>query len=382
MRALLRGGELPELVFAVNDVMALGALAAGREAGIRVPEDVALAGFDVISTRATSSPCSRPWVLPSTSGLRDRARARGGVRRAPPDARADAGRGARLDRPAATRSQTFGRVVRGRTPVAVVLQAEQCVAIRSRARSGSRAATAAGWSRARRTPASWRPCWRAGARAGLGWRPGEADDQRGETGSPDARATSSWKARSASTSRRGRGGAPPGRVRSRRGRRAGGRGSRPGRAAARPAAWSRGAGGRRGTRRRRPGARRRSRRGRAAARVERRHVGAVAVPRLEDAERPERLAAFAQEPRRRRGWRRALSRRAAASRPGARPSRIICLTPSTTSSERDTERIYAVTRSDASNGSPYTCGAVPSSTAARSSRPAGPPSSAGAPDVA
>ena len=50
MRALLRAGELPELVFAVNDVMALGALAAAREAGVRVPDDIALAGFDDIST--------------------------------------------------------------------------------------------------------------------------------------------------------------------------------------------------------------------------------------------------------------------------------------------------------------------------------------------
>ena len=50
MRTLLRGGDLPELVFAVNDVMALGALAAAREAGVRVPQDVALAGFDDIST--------------------------------------------------------------------------------------------------------------------------------------------------------------------------------------------------------------------------------------------------------------------------------------------------------------------------------------------
>lgn len=50
MRTLLRGGDLPELVFAVNDVMALGALAAAREAGVRVPQDLALAGFDDIST--------------------------------------------------------------------------------------------------------------------------------------------------------------------------------------------------------------------------------------------------------------------------------------------------------------------------------------------
>lgn len=50
MRVLLRAGDLPEVVFAVNDVMALGALAAARDAGVEVPRDVALAGFDDIST--------------------------------------------------------------------------------------------------------------------------------------------------------------------------------------------------------------------------------------------------------------------------------------------------------------------------------------------
>ncbi|MBO3083226.1 LacI family DNA-binding transcriptional regulator [Cellulomonas fengjieae] len=50
MHHLLRRGDLPELVFAVNDVMALGALAACRESGVRVPDDIALAGFDDIST--------------------------------------------------------------------------------------------------------------------------------------------------------------------------------------------------------------------------------------------------------------------------------------------------------------------------------------------
>ncbi|MBI9113891.1 LacI family DNA-binding transcriptional regulator [Sanguibacter suaedae] len=38
----------PELVFAVNDVMALGALAGLTEAGLSVPHDVGLAGFDDI----------------------------------------------------------------------------------------------------------------------------------------------------------------------------------------------------------------------------------------------------------------------------------------------------------------------------------------------
>lgn len=45
MTTLLERDHLPELVFATNDVMALGALAAAREAGKSVPRDVALAGF-------------------------------------------------------------------------------------------------------------------------------------------------------------------------------------------------------------------------------------------------------------------------------------------------------------------------------------------------
>ncbi|QGQ18343.1 substrate-binding domain-containing protein [Cellulomonas sp. JZ18] len=50
MRELLQVGPDVDVVFAVNDVMALGALAAARELGVRVPEDVALAGFDDIIT--------------------------------------------------------------------------------------------------------------------------------------------------------------------------------------------------------------------------------------------------------------------------------------------------------------------------------------------
>lgn len=43
-------------VFAVNDVMALGAMSAAREAGLTIGEDVALAGFDDISTLRDVSP--------------------------------------------------------------------------------------------------------------------------------------------------------------------------------------------------------------------------------------------------------------------------------------------------------------------------------------
>ena len=39
-----------DLVFAVNDVMAVGAIAALREQGHRVPQDMAVAGFDDIPT--------------------------------------------------------------------------------------------------------------------------------------------------------------------------------------------------------------------------------------------------------------------------------------------------------------------------------------------
>ncbi len=42
---LVRGG-LPDAVFAANDQLALGLLAAFAEAGVRVPEDVAVVGFD------------------------------------------------------------------------------------------------------------------------------------------------------------------------------------------------------------------------------------------------------------------------------------------------------------------------------------------------
>lgn len=48
MRAALRHGPLPEAVFAANDSMAVGAMAALTEAGLTVPRDMAVAGFDDI----------------------------------------------------------------------------------------------------------------------------------------------------------------------------------------------------------------------------------------------------------------------------------------------------------------------------------------------
>ncbi|HEU6450426.1 MAG TPA: LacI family DNA-binding transcriptional regulator [Gemmatimonadaceae bacterium] len=47
-RELLGERERPTAIFAANDSMAIGAISALREAGVRVPEDVAVVGFDDI----------------------------------------------------------------------------------------------------------------------------------------------------------------------------------------------------------------------------------------------------------------------------------------------------------------------------------------------
>jgi len=67
MSAILASGrELPDCVFAVNDVMAVGALARLRAAGISVPGDVAVAGFDDISTLRDVTPPLTTVRLPLT----------------------------------------------------------------------------------------------------------------------------------------------------------------------------------------------------------------------------------------------------------------------------------------------------------------------------
>jgi LacI family transcriptional regulator len=53
-------------VFAVNDVMAVGALAAYREREVRVPEDVSVAGFDDIATLRDHVPALTTVRLPLT----------------------------------------------------------------------------------------------------------------------------------------------------------------------------------------------------------------------------------------------------------------------------------------------------------------------------
>lgn len=48
--------ELPDGIFAMNDSLALGALRALRSAGLRVPEDVAVVGFDDVEEARFASP--------------------------------------------------------------------------------------------------------------------------------------------------------------------------------------------------------------------------------------------------------------------------------------------------------------------------------------
>jgi DNA-binding LacI/PurR family transcriptional regulator len=54
-RRLLDGGR-PDAIFVASDLMARGALTALRAAGVRVPEDIALVGFDDSSVALTTDP--------------------------------------------------------------------------------------------------------------------------------------------------------------------------------------------------------------------------------------------------------------------------------------------------------------------------------------
>jgi LacI family transcriptional regulator len=64
MQTLLRHKPRPSAVFVCNDLMAFGALAAAREAGIAVPEQLSLVGFDDIDLAAFSAPPLTTVVQP------------------------------------------------------------------------------------------------------------------------------------------------------------------------------------------------------------------------------------------------------------------------------------------------------------------------------
>ncbi|WP_105614869.1 LacI family DNA-binding transcriptional regulator [Vallitalea okinawensis] len=56
MKMMLASGELPEAIFSANDEMAIGALQALHEAEIKVPENIAIVGFDDIQLASYVNP--------------------------------------------------------------------------------------------------------------------------------------------------------------------------------------------------------------------------------------------------------------------------------------------------------------------------------------
>jgi LacI family transcriptional regulator len=56
MNTLLKSGELPTAIFACNDAMAIGCLRRLKESGIRVPDQIALIGFDDIDAALQMEP--------------------------------------------------------------------------------------------------------------------------------------------------------------------------------------------------------------------------------------------------------------------------------------------------------------------------------------
>lgn len=64
MRRLLTLHAPPTAVFAGNDLMAIGALSAARTAGRRVPEDVAIVGYDDIPEAAVTLPALTTIAVP------------------------------------------------------------------------------------------------------------------------------------------------------------------------------------------------------------------------------------------------------------------------------------------------------------------------------
>lgn len=65
MLSLMSAEPRPDAIFCANDLMAIGAMDAARELGLRIPEDVALAGFDDIDAAALVTPPLTTVVNPA-----------------------------------------------------------------------------------------------------------------------------------------------------------------------------------------------------------------------------------------------------------------------------------------------------------------------------
>jgi LacI family transcriptional regulator len=74
MRALIGQGVRPDAVFCANDLMAIGAMDVVHELGLRVPEDVALVGFDDVDAATLVSPTLTTVTNPAYEAGRDAGR--------------------------------------------------------------------------------------------------------------------------------------------------------------------------------------------------------------------------------------------------------------------------------------------------------------------
>ncbi|MEU4746729.1 substrate-binding domain-containing protein, partial [Actinosynnema sp. NPDC023658] len=68
MSRLLAADEPPDAVFCFNDLLAVGAVRAAAERGVRVPADVAVVGFDNVEEGAYSLP-SLTTVAPDKAAI-------------------------------------------------------------------------------------------------------------------------------------------------------------------------------------------------------------------------------------------------------------------------------------------------------------------------
>ena len=56
MRSLLNSGEKPDAVFCANDLLAIGAMETIKKAGLKIPDDIAVVGFDDIELSSLVQP--------------------------------------------------------------------------------------------------------------------------------------------------------------------------------------------------------------------------------------------------------------------------------------------------------------------------------------
>ena len=65
MRQLLQMDELPTAILCGNDILAMGAVAECQSSGIRIPEEISIAGFDDLDISSQIKPALTTVYVPS-----------------------------------------------------------------------------------------------------------------------------------------------------------------------------------------------------------------------------------------------------------------------------------------------------------------------------